>query len=208
MVRFMAWLIFSIALSARVLADCPTPRLSEMFLNNFAVGGKGWTLHAPHYYEDERLGVSIKIESSHTTIDYFVYDLGLAEITNRDVQNQFENSIREMYQFYSTFEKSAVLSDPFLINPYEPSWKKLVDRGAFIIASKPEVNELSVVSLGFDGRCFQKLRYTKNLYGTGKEILHYFDNPVSHPETLNVLMSYRVAVKVLFKTLQRQQYFD
>ena len=74
-----------------------------------------------------------------------------------------------------------------------------LDTGKFAIAS--------MVSVGFDGNYFLKIRFSKRLKQDGSDIKTYFNNPFQNNSVLSATNSFVGFAKILNEELVRIGYF-
>ena len=86
--------------------------------------------------------------------------------------------------------------------------KKLVRSAVYVVQERKPENLVSIVSIGFDGNCFQKLRFTKRLLSKDIDIKTYFDNPLQNKEVLASVVEFSGVVKILNDELYRVNYFQ
>lgn len=189
-------------------ASCTKLNLSSEFLAPFNTETQKWHVDEPHYYDDPNLGFSIKLQTSDTTVDLYVFDFGINNFSD-DMTNQLlRQSVSEMLQamnYYETLPTSA----PRLLNKslFQGSEKYLVHNAAFVVQERKPKNILSIVSIGFDGDCFQKLRFTKELISKDIDIKNYFENPSQEVETLTSILGFVGLVKILNEELFKIGYY-
>ena len=207
MLKFNALIIFLILFPFKVWGICASPQINKSFLKPYENKINKWIVHDTHFYKNQDLGLSQKFESNYTTVDFYIYNLGKNKITKTDIDKELRSSISEMIYFYKKYEPDAEYSQPLLISEkFFNKTKKLINKAVFILVKKNNGNEISLVSIGFDGKCFQKIRFTKKIMSQ-KNIKQFFKNPTHNKEILGSLYEFTGFVSILNNELLRSGYY-
>lgn len=189
-------------------AACKNPQLSKDFLTRYETETQKWRVSDPYYYDDPKLGFSINLKTEDTTIDFYAFDLGIKNFENGMTDQLLRQSVSEMLQVMN-YNKTLPTSKPFLLpkSLFNGSDKYLVHKAVYVVQERKPKNIVSIVSVGFDGECFQKLRFTKDLMSKDIDIKSYFDNPTHDAETKASIFMFSGLVKILNEELYRVGYY-
>ena len=206
--NLISLLITLIFLPSVALGACNSPNIDKSFLKPYESENRKWEIHDTYFYSDKRLGLSIKFKTVDTTVDFYIYDLGKSKINESLVDKELRNSIYGMIKYYETYEPHSIHSSPKLIpeNYFLESEKNLIKTGVYIVVKKLQSNEVAFVSMGFDGKCFQKLRFTKKITSSSN-IEQYFDNPTYSTDIVVAILSFKGFVNILNKQLLNSGYY-
>ena len=195
--------------SAVAFAKCIAPDLDNDLLTPYETEKQKWHIRAPYYYDDPDLGLSIKLETSDITVDFYIFDFGITNFTPGMEDQLLQQSVSDMLQFLN-YHKTLPTSDPLLLpqSLFEGSDKYLVHNAVYVVQENEPNNIVSIVSVGFDGKCFQKLRFTKELSSKDIDIKTYFDNPTYEPEIAAALYTFAGLVRILNEELYRISYYE
>ena len=128
-------ILFPTILTASIaLGNCNTPQIDKSFLKPYETEKIKWEIHDPHFYDDKKLGLSIKFKTDDTTVDFYVYDFGKSQITKEDQDTQLRNGVSEMIYVLKKFEPSTTYSSPMLLpeKTFLDS-KNLIQEAVFIL---------------------------------------------------------------------------
>ncbi len=189
-------------------AACKKLNLNSEFLSPFESDTQKWSVGEPYYYDDPNLGFSINLKTTDTKVDFYVYNLGIENIRDGMTEQLLRQSVSEMFQVLN-YNQTFPTSPPYLLPKsfFQGSEKYLVHNAVYITQERNPLNIVSIVSIGFDGKCFQKLRYTKELISKDRDIKNYFENPSRDAETLAALLGFSGLVKILNEELYRIGYY-
>jgi hypothetical protein len=189
-------------------ATCNKLKLTSDFLTPYETEYQKWSVSEPYYYDDPKLGFSINLKTSGTTINFYAFDLGIEDYKNEMIDKLLRQSVSEMLQVMN-YTKTLPTSDPRLLpeNLFKGSEKYLVHNAVYVVQERKPRNIVSIVSVGFDGKCFQKLRFTKDLISKDIDIKNYFDNPTQDAETMAAIFLFSGLVKILNEELYRVSYY-
>ena len=141
-------------------ASCKVP-------NFYGFSHSDWRVEKPIFYDDEKLGFSFGFNSANAKATLYFYDLGLQSIGEDYWKEQLRRSVLDIFNFSKKMEPETKLSDPKLISKKTFSHvKHLIKGAAFIVVSKGSKSVITIVSLGSDNNCFQKIRFTQTISST------------------------------------------
>ena len=124
------------------------------------------------------------------------------------IGKSLRQSVSEMLQGLN-HQTDAPTSEPFLLpKKLFSGSKKLVRSAVYVVQERKPKNLVSIVSIGFDGNCFQKIRFTKRLLSKDIDIKTYFDNPLQNAEILASIFEFSGLVKILNEELYRINYYQ
>ena len=207
--KYLIALLSIFYLSSTVaFANCIAPNLDNNFLTPYETENQKWHVSAPYYYDDPDLGLGIKFKTSDITVDFYTFDFGIENFTTGMTDQLLQQSVSEMLQVLN-YPKTMPTSDPLLLpqSLFEGSDKYLVHNAVYVIQENKPSNFVSIVSVGFDGKCFQKLRFTKELNSRDIDIKSYFDNPTYEPEIAASLYMFAGFVRILNEEFYRISYY-
>ncbi len=126
----------------------------------------------------------------------------------RNFRTHFFGNISGEVRRHRNYENPTI-ADPLLLpqSLFEGSDKYLVHNAVYVVQENEPNNIVSIVSVGFDGKCFQKLRFTKELSSKDIDIKTYFDNPTYEPEIAGALYTFAGLVRILNEELYRISYY-
>ena len=189
-------------------AKCKDLSLNSEFLAPYETETIKWKVGETFYYKDPNLGFSIDFKSNDIRVDYYVYSLGIQSFEDEMIGQLLRQSVSEMLQVLN-YQNDAPTSEPFLLpEKLFAESKKLVRSAVYVVQERKPENLVSIVSIGFDGNCFQKLRFTKRLLSKDIDIKTYFDNPLQNKEVLASVFEFSGLVKILNDELYRVNYFQ
>ena len=196
-------------LPSHVWGGCKTPIINKSFLKPYETKDQKWKINDPYYYDDTRLGLSIKFQTSSENLDFYVYNLGKATISEKEVENELRSGFFDMINYYKQYEPKAIHSEPLFLsgNFFKPSVNKLVRSAVFVLVKKPQKSELSMVSMGFDGHCFLKLRYTRQIRQF-PNIEEVFKNPTQDKKVLAGIFEFKGLTILLEEHLLNSGYYQ
>jgi hypothetical protein len=198
-----------ILLPSIVWGGCKTPKINKSFLKPYETKNQTWKINDPYFYDDTRLGLSIKFQTSSENMDFYVYNLGKAKINEKEVEDELRSGVFNMINYYKQYEPKAIHSEPIFLsgNFFKPSVNKLVRSAVFVLVKKPKTNELSMVSMGFDGQCFLKLRYTRQIRDF-PNIEEVFNNPTQDKKVLAGIFEFKGLTILLEEQLLNSGYYQ
>ena len=202
-------ILFPTILTASIaLGNCNTPQIDKSFLKPYETEKIKWEIHDPHFYDDKKLGLSIKFKTDDTTVDFYVYDFGKSQITKEDQDTQLRNGVSEMIYVLKKFEPSTTYSSPMLLpeKTFLDS-KNLIQEAVFILKKGQKSNSISIISMGSDGKCFYKLRYTERI-GFVQNFEQYFAKPGQNTEVQMAILSFTGFITLLNEQLMNSGYFN
>ena len=189
-------------------AKCKDLSLDSEFLAPYETETIKWKVGKTFYYKDPNLGFSIDFKSSDTRVDYYVYSLGIQSFKDEMIGKLLRQSVSEMLQVLK-YQNDAPTSEPFLLpEKLFVESKKLVRSAVYVVQERKPKNLISIVSIGFDGNCFQKIRFTKRLLSKDIDIKTYFDSPLQNKEVLASVFEFSGIVKILNDELYRLNYYQ
>ena len=206
---FAVYLMIIILLPSNVWGGCKTPKINKSFLKPYETKNQKWKINDPYYYEDTRLGLSIKFQTSSENMDLYIYNLGKAIISEKEVEDELRSGVFNMINYYKQYEPKAIHSEPIFLSGkfFKPSVNKLVRSAVFVLVKKPKTNELSMVSMGFDGQCFLKLRYTRQIREF-PNIEEVFNNPTQDKRVLAGIFEFKGLTILLEEQLLNSGYYQ
>lgn len=162
MKKFLTILIFFLFTNTAIAKDpCnnlpkPNIRLNDMYLENF------------EKYKNVKLGVGLTYSSHRERFSLFKYDLGYKKI-----DKQIFKKLSEMA--YEDFFKVVSIKKEKVMKEYGVIKEKISDLLSYNILFLVEGDTLKFefLSLGNDGNCVYKIRYTTNVLDTEKSIKNY-----------------------------------
>ena len=183
-----ALLFFIMLVPAYALGACKIPQIDKYFLKPYETETIKWKIYDFNFFDDKKLGASLKFESDKTTVDFYVYDLGKSKILQEDLDKEFGNSVYDMIFSLKKIkedEPSVSYSLPMSVSDCSTCsrFKRifsgseiLFQQATFILLKRQKKNAVSIVSMGSDGKCFYKLRYT-DFVGPVHNFEQYFEIP-------------------------------
>ena len=198
MIKKLCPLVIGLFLASAANASCGSLELTKEFLIPYETDTQKWTVSEPYVFDDPNLGFSIALQTGDLTVNYYAFDLGITDIQIEMVDEVLRQGVSEML-YIMNMEGSLPTSDPRLLPKklFEGSNKYLVHDAVFIVQKREPRELVSVVSLGFDGRCFQKLRFTKELPQSTSDITTYFDNPWANADVQVAIYTFGGIVRLL-----------
>ena len=208
MIKKLFPLVIGLFLTITANASCGSLELTKEFLIPYETDTQKWSVSEPYFFDDPKLGFSINLQTVDVTIDYYAFDLGITDIRIEMVDQVLRQGVSEMLQ-YTNMEGPLPTSDPLLLPKelFKGSNKYLVHDAVFIVQKREPRNLVSVVSLGFDGRCFQKLRFTKELPPNSSDITTYFDIPWGNADVQAAIYTFGGIVRLLNEEFYRVGYY-
>ena len=138
----------------------------------------------------------------------FMNSNGKSQITQEDLDQQLRNSVYEMIFGIKKYEPTTSYSLPMLVSEKMISGKEnLIQKAVFLIKKGQNTNSVSIVSMGFDGKCFQKLRYSK-LVGSDENFEQYFDYPRHNAKVFRAIMGFVGFTIIFHEELMNSGYFN
>jgi len=132
--------------------------------------GGNWDVKKVHYFKNPDLGFSIEFDRIAATANLYIYDLGISKIELKDLDQQLRQSISEAFYSFGKHSPDASLSEPMLVPKISFSHlDNLIDNAVYVVVSNGPITGLTIISMGFDGRCFQKIRFTAKIPSTDKK---------------------------------------
>jgi len=204
----LLWSVLLLLFASGASAACKNPQLSKDFLTRYETETQKWRVSDPHYYADPKLGFSINLKTQGTTIDFYAFDLGIKNFEKGMTDQLLKQSVSEMLQVMN-YNETLPTSKPYILpkSLFNGSDKYLVHKAVYVVQERKPKNIVSIVSVGYDGKCFQKLRFTKDLMSKDIDIKNYFDNPTHDKETLGSVPMFSGLVKILNEELFRVGYY-
>ena len=130
----------------------------------------GWVLVDEYKYEAEELGASAGYQSELGKFTFFSYDIGLEIITEDVVKDQLFEAVRVAIEAYSTYEPDRELNSPKIMPEYVITNMiasfPYVRTGVVFESSVQGAKTVDIVTVGTDGNCIYKVRYTAALDNT------------------------------------------
>jgi hypothetical protein len=147
------------------LGVCKSPSIDNSFLNSYKSENTVWKIHDTYFFDDTKYGLSINFETRDITVDLFIYDLGITKIDEQMVEEELRRSVQQMLDYLAKQDPNVVNSRPRLLTKeyFSEKEKNLVKNAVFVFSTSEKYRDLgfvSIVSMGFDGKCFQKIRFT------------------------------------------------
>ena len=201
-------LVFTVMFSSTSFAECKNLSLSNDFLAPYETETEKWKVSDTFYYKDPKLGFSIKLKTNDSTVNFYIFDLGIKNFTDNMVGKLLRQSVSEMLQVLN-YKDTLPTSEPRLLPKklFKGSEEHLIHNAVYVVQERKPENIVSIVSIGFDGSCFQKLRFTKDLSSKDIDIKTYFDNPTHNAEILASILQFSGFVKILNEELYRTGYY-
>lgn len=207
MKRAFGLILLVLLLPTVASASCTSLSLTKSFLTPLETDTTKWSVAKTQFYNDPDLGFGIKFSTSDTTINLFIYDSGFENIDAKTVDEEFGQSVSSMMHVFIRAENSSV-SEPFLV-PEElvaGFGENLIRHAVFVAANRTSKNMVSIVSMGFDGKCFQKIRFTKKLPDE-INIEDYLENPSQSPDVRGAIFDFANFARLLNSELYRIGYY-
>lgn len=205
MIKKLYPLVIGLFLSSHANASCGSLELTKEFLIPYETDTQKWNVgNDPYFYGDPETGFRITLESKNIKIDFFARDAGVNVIPSDLWDQAVLENVYAMIQMMNRDEPMP-MSDPRILPKelFDGSNKYLVHDAIFIVQKREPRNLVSVVSLGFDGRCYQKLRFTKELPQSTSDIATYFDNPFAYADVQVAIYTFGGIVRLLNDELYR-----
>jgi hypothetical protein len=190
------------------LGDCNTPQIDKSFLKPYETEKIKWKIHDPFSYDEKELELSIKFTTDDTTVDFYVYDFGKSQITEEDQEKQLRNGVSEMIYVLKKVEPSTTYSSPMLLT--EKMFigsENLIQKAVLILQKGQKSDSVSIVSMGSDGKCFYKLRYTERI-GFVQNFEQYFEKPGQNTRVQVAILSFTGFITLLNEQLMNSGYFN
>ena len=201
-------IFFLILVPSYTLAFCKIPQINKSFIKPFETEKIKWKIHNVKLYDNKKLGLNLKFESANTKIDFYAYDLEKDQITQDSLDKQLQSSVSEIIYIIKKLEPNTRHSLPLLLSRNLFSGKEnLIQKGVIIIKKTQNTNSVSIVSMGFDGKCFQKLRYTQ-LVDSDPNFEQYFKNPSKHARVQEAIFGFVDFITLFHKELTDSGYFN
>lgn len=203
----VAVLLSTLFFSTPVDATCVKPNISKDFLDRAGAKDHKWFVSDAFFYKDPELGFSFDILSPDTSITFYIYDLGIAEDKDKNVDAVFSESVQDMLKRFAL--DKAQTSSPFIIptEAFGDANNFLVHNAVLVALETDKSAVASMISVGFDGNCFLKIRFTKNLKQDGSDIKTYFNNPFQNSSVLSAANSFVGFANILNEELVRIGYY-
>lgn len=121
-----------------------------------------WIFSGRHIYEDSAMGQQVKYTSeSGGVADIYAYDMGLDRIEPDMVGALMAQTLKEIVNFARQYDPSMVPGQPRqLPQEYFPAVPGFATDHAFILSQSETAVKISILTMGSDGNCFYKVRYT------------------------------------------------
>jgi hypothetical protein len=125
-----------------------------------------WSLVEQYAYEDDRLGSSITYIKGEDYLTYYTYDLGLELIDDATVEQELIGALRDIYRSlaqYPELTSSEHMSMGQYVVDNMIAAGDFVEHAYAIEVFEGDFRTIDVVTIGSDGNCFFKVRYTAAL---------------------------------------------
>ena len=160
----LSFLCCSLVMDSVANADCKVHEFGTSLFKDkkWIVESRGdrWKVKAPHFYKNLRLGVAFGFSSVRAKADLYIYDAGISNINEIDLEQQLRQAVSDIVHRYQRYDPDAEL--------YELAYPKsmyshisFINDALAIFVSKPSTDEVTFVSMGVANGCFHKVRYTQ-----------------------------------------------
>ena len=159
--------------------ECLAPIISESM-------GE-WRSQQTYYYDASDLGLSIEFNKDEAKSTFFVYNLGISPIAEAHVDQQLSQAVSHILRFNRN-DKDATVNSPILLPKDKVGlghMNKLVKDAVYITSQDGSGSKLEIVTLGSNGNCFLKVRFTTPINSLGKK--DFFSSIMNFSEFMNKL---------------------
>ena len=176
----------TIAVSVSLMVSWPTWALSQAIdcskFESPDLSEFGWDLVDEYKYEDEDLGAFAGYQSELGKFTFYSYNSGLEIITEEVVKDKLFEAVSVAMEAYNIYESDRELESPRylpenVITDLIASFP-YVQTGVFFESSLQGIETIDIITVGTDGNCIYKVRYTAELYRSSAspfvEIVHAF----------------------------------